>query len=596
MSSPSPSLSYPDASPKVPKAQAFTAAFALFALSLVLRWTGIDSGMPHIGESDPYIVQQMDVLRDRGLTDRHMAGWKYPHLVATIAAALPLNLDAPGPEAHLEAHLAAASKKRIHVRRVAGFMSSLAAPATFLVALRILGLRWALVAGLLAATSLLQLCFSWQARPHGPVAGMAAMATWFCVRFAERPSYTRASAMGVSCALSLSTLHTGAAALGPMGAALVIALRSMAGRRRHAVAMAVTATSTVAAIGTWFYLRAATGFGVKAAKDAFALDGSEQPGAKVLGTYWISDHPLPSDAFTGEGFSVFGQTMWAFDPILGVLAALGTLALLKAVMRPRSLSPAAWCLLAFTVPTFGVLCGFTLSYPRFFLIVILPLAIAGAAGGRALVRTLPARHVGTACVAAACALMFFVAAKFAWLRATPDTFAEAAAVLEEQGLLDGVVNTTNVPSFPRLVDPAYLPASMRWEGHPWERYQLDMNGRTGGVQRKIVTFRDMAKFLQSPSPADAIRQDLQTADAVIVSTSPKRGRALLADRWDWLRDTWLEVLDGPEWELVETVATSRGEPGFATGYWLSFRTVLVERRLGPTIAVYRRVARSPVGR
>lgn len=575
--------------PQIRKTQAITAAIALFALSLALRWTGIDSGMPHIGESDPYIVQQMDPLRERGLADRHMAGWKYPHLVATIAAALPVDLEVPPPEAPLEAHLRAASSKRIHVRRVAGFLSSLVAPATFLVALRLLGFRWALLAGLLAATSLLQICFAWQARPHGPVAGMAAMATWLCVRFAERPTYARAGAMGLGCAFSLSTLHTGAAALGPMGAALLLAFRSMAGRRRRAAGMAVVSIAAVAAIGTWFYLRAADGFGVQATKETFALDGSNQPGAKVLGTFWMSGHPLPSVAFTGEGFRIFGMTMREFDPILGLLAIIGLLVSLKSVLRPRALSPAAWCLLAFSVPTFGVLCGYTLSYPRFFLLVILPLAIAGAAGGRAIVRAASIAHVGALCVGAACALMFFVAGKAAWLRAKPDTFTEAATLLEEKGLLGEIVHTTNVSSFPRFVDPAYLPPSMRWEGHPWERYQLDMEGRSGGVRRRIVTLRDMAKILQAPDPADAAREELEGAGAAILAVSPRRGRALLAERWDTLRDTWLGVLEGPEWRSVGTVAATRGAPTFATGYWVSFRTVLVGRRLGPTIAVFRRV-------
>ncbi len=586
-----PSLPDPGSGPSPSRARVLVAALTLFFVALALRWTGIGSGMPHIGEPDPYIVQQMDALRERGLADRHMAGWKYPHLVATIAAALPLELDTLPQGAPLEAHLAEASKKRVHVRRVTAFLSSVAAPATFLVALRLLGFRWALLAGLIAATSLLQLCYSWQARPHGPVAGMAAMATWLCVRFGERPSLPRAGAMGFGCALSLSTLHTGAAALGPMGVALLLALGSMKGRRWHVLGMAAAAGLIVTSIGTWFYLRASDGFGVQAAKDAFALDGSGEADAKVLGNFWMSGHPLPNVAFTGEGLRVFGRTMTMLDPILGVLALIGLVTSLKGLLRPRQLSPAAWCLLAFTVPTFTVLCGYTLSYSRFFLLVILPLAVAGAAGCRSIARLLPKGHVGALGAGLACALMFFVAGKFAWLRTQPDSFTVAAETLEREGLAKGVVHRTNIGSFPRFVDPAFLPESTRWTGHPWERYQLDLKARTGGVRMKILTLQGMAKILQSPDPAGAAASELSDADAAIVALSPRRGRPLIAKRWDDLRDTWLRALDRPGWEAVETISTTTGEPGFATGYWVSFPAVLRAQRLGPTISVYRRVAR-----
>lgn len=566
------------------------AGLFLFAVALALRWVGIDSGLPHIGEPDPYIVKQADVLRQQGLTDRHMAGWRYPHLVGTIAAALPFDEATPGPEAPLDSHLEAASAKRIHVRRVTGFLSALVAPGTFLVALRLLGFRWAFLAGLIAATSLLQLCFSCQARPHGPVAGMAAMATWLCIRYAERPSFPRAGAMGLGCALSLSTLHTGAAALGPMGAAVLLALRGAPGRRLRALAMGTFAAAIVGAIGAWFYVRAEDGYGTQKTRETFTLDGSDEVGAKLLGTIWMNGHALPAAAFTGEGVGVFALTMRDFDPVLGILAILGALVSLRFLLKPRSLSPAAWCLLAFTVPTFVVLCGYSLSFSRFFLIVILPLSIAGAAGARALTQLPKARGLGTGVAAAGCGLMLFVAAKFAWLRTQPDSHTEAAVALEQAGLAEAVIHSTNVRSFPRFVDPAYLPKYMRWEGHPWDRYQLDLDGRSGGTKLKIVGLQQMGKMFASPNPEAAVRASLKGADAALVALSPRRGRRLFADRWDALRDHWLDALSGPDWETLAEIPATTGEPTYATGHWISLRTLLVSKRLGPSIAVFRRVS------
>ena len=548
---------------KLPRARTVVlGALLAFLAAFGLRITGIFAGLPHIGEPDTYIVDQARTLMDRGLTDRYRAGWKYPHLVATIAAATaPFDLpEEPAAfDAGLPEHLDAAAPLLRHVRVVSAVLSSLVAPATFLIALRFFTVRYALLAALLASVSLLHICFSWQGRPHGPVSGMAALAVLGCIRWSEKPTLSRALVMGLGCAASLSTLHTGAAALGPFAVASIASLFLHRAARGRVVAGSLLAALVIGAFGAWFYVRADDGFGIEKNPEAFVLAASEGEGEDgasptVFSAVRLSGHPIPFNAFNGRGFPVAGVAYGGYDPVLGGLAFFGILAMFAGLRRWRThaRSPAVWCVVAFTLPTLAVLCGYALSYPRFFLLLTAPLGLFAAAGVRwlsGLVQWRPGRMALRAAAGAAVLVAGFAAAKCVWLRLSPDTFARAAEVVVDQGYTAAPFHTANLGTLPLFVKPSAMLQDRRHSGEPWDIYQWDVRrrAREAGVQGPadrlgvplIATpVSDYIRMLQVDDKTEIVREQLASSEAetVLLGLSPKRSRAQMAESWDAYRD------------------------------------------------------------
>ena len=577
-----------------------TCALVIFALALIVRVSTIGALLPHLGEPDAYIVQQTEALIEDGLADRHFAGWKYPHFIATAAAVtvpfeLPTTRAAPG--ASLEDHLTAAAPLQRHVRIVVAVVASLVAPATFLVALRLVAFRWALLAGLFAAANLLHLSYSWQARPHGAVAGTAMLAVLASIRWAERPGIARALLAGLACAASTATLHFGAAALAALGCAAMFAVARSSDQRLRAAASVLLAAAVVAASTVWFYDRADDGYGVEKNPESFTIpdpgsDADEDEGGLDFSSIRLSGHPIPLDAFNGAGIAVAWDAFWTHDPAQTILALFGILGLAAGVVRsrpwredPRRLSTVL-CIAGFAIPTFLILAGYSLSFARFFAVLVGPFALVAAMGARLLSRA----RAGSLVAGCLVMLAAFPAAKFAWLRSRDDTLTRVAAVLEEEGWSKSPFHTTNLNTLPMLVRPDLLVEDRRWSGKPWDKYLLDAPEINGSAALIASTYTELAQMLSSDDPGDVARRILadKKPDTVLVSLADMRGRPALASRWDAMRDAWLSVLAEEGFELERKIAAASEDEPIPVMHGGSAWRVMLARRLGPSIGIYRR--------
>lgn len=576
-------------------------------MALGLRLTAIEASLPHIGESDTYIVDQAERLIEHGLTDRYRAGWKYPHLVATVVAATS-PVDVPPAvvplDATVEEHLAAAAPLQRHTRVVTATLSSLVGPATFLIALRFLSLRFALFAALLASCSLLHICFSWQARPHGPVSGMAAVALLACIRWAERPTLPRALAMGTACSASICTLHTGAAAMGPFAVAAVAALVLHRGLRRRTLVGALLAALIVGAASGWFYKRSADGFQVEQNPEAFVLAGSERETGEgrepiKFSAVRLSGHPIPFNAFNGGGLPVARTAYWGTDPALTVLAGFGVLAALLGLRRwrERLRDPAFLCVAAFAIPTFGVLAAYSLSFPRFFLLLTAPFGLLAALGARWLLK----KPIGRIPVLVATAVVFAGAGKTVWLRLHKDTFAIATETLLQEGYAERPMHVTNLSTFPLFLETRAMIPDRQYAGEPWDTYQWTLrrrakaSGAVGpaemyGVPLHATSYIDYGRLLAGEDRAVIARELLaaSSAETVLVGLNDKRSRQQMAERWDAMRDAWITVLEEDGWTRTHTIEAASNHGNYPIIHWLSFRLLMEAKRHGPTIAIYRR--------
>lgn len=606
-------LAHPPSGPRVPFRAPMTSysphpssravlvgAAVVFVLALVARVADIGALLPHLGEPDAYIVRQTEALMEDGLGDRHFAGWKYPHFIATAAAVTaPLDVRAAAApsDAVLEDHLAAAAPLQRHVRIVVAVVASLVAPATFSVALRFFAFRWALLAGVFAAASLLHLSYSWQARPHGAVAGTAMLAVLACVRLAERPGTGRALFAGLACAASTATLHFGAAVLASLVAAAVIAIARSPGKRGRATVGALLAAVVVLASTVWFYDRADDGYGVEKNPESFRIpdpgaDGDGVEGGLDFSSIRLSGHPIPLDAFDGAGIAVAWEAFWSHDPAQTMLALVGAFVCALALVRWRALRAdprrlaAVLCVAAFALPTFAVLAGYSLSFARFFAVLVGPFALLAATGARVLGRS----RIGRVAMGILVGLALLPAAKFAWLRSRSDTLTRAAEVLEGEGWAESPFHTTNLNTLPMLVRRDLLVEDRRWSGKPWDRYLLDAPEIDGSVALIGSTYAELAQMLGTDDPAAVARHilDEREPETVLVSLADMRGREAVASRWDAMRDAWLDVLESGGFELVHKVAAGAEDEPLPVMHGGSALRVMKARRLGPSIGIYRR--------
>ena len=179
------------------------ALVALTAFGLALRLTGIGFLLPAYWEPDQRVYStQVDLLR-RG--DPHPEVHVAPR--AADASPLPKTLDE---------HLERASASRRQIRSVIASLSALLVPATYFLARRFLRREHALVAALLAATSVLHLLYSQQTRPHGVSSAMIAWALVGALVVRRRGDALAYAFAGLALGLAICTLQSGLAALPPL--------------------------------------------------------------------------------------------------------------------------------------------------------------------------------------------------------------------------------------------------------------------------------------------------------------------------------------------------------------------------------------------
>ena len=340
------------------------ALVAVTALAAALRLTAPDHGLPCDAEPDIYTVRHVERLREEGLGDRYLAGWKYPLLIGAVTAALPWSADAPAADAPLDEHLHAAGASIRWTRYVSMTLAILAAPLTLLLALRFLGPGGAVLAALFVATSGLHTWMSVQARPHAPAAALVVLAVLASARWIERGRARDALCAGVAAGLSGAALHSGLAGGLAFGAAAVSVL---ARRRGAAVPSAALAGAIALGFVVWAY-----GLEPHEPRDWHLRETAhlERVGADDDHVAF-GGHLLRSDMFNGRGFLALLGAFRRLDPALGLLAALGLVAALARALRRRTLEgvdrPALTAAAAAAVPFLAVFGLYELTYDRFFL-------------------------------------------------------------------------------------------------------------------------------------------------------------------------------------------------------------------------------------
>ncbi len=442
----------------------------IVALALGLRLASVGRLLPSLREPDAFEVYEMQRAQgDPALVKGVNFHERYPWLLAWTLAALPA-AHAPAELAPAEAeerHLALAARPFVVVRTAVALLATLQVLLTFFLARRFVSERLALLASLLVATSLLQLLFSVEARPHGAHAGLALLALIATLQLAERFSLARLSLAVLGSAAAVATLQLGLSTLPPLALACFLA----AGRgfaRRALVALAAPLVAGALALA-WY---------------------TNKPYVDAQGIHLASAE--------GGGHTLFFQLMdflgswrgavmlFEHDPALAALAGAG---LLLVLVRARSLWREA------QVPTRRALlvaCAFALPYTLVitiqgevyerFLLPLLPfLAILGAHCAGWLWSKRPLRVVPIAALAFGCVS----AAQFARLALVPDAFEQAAGWLREHAREGERIALFPDNALPLLYTPASVAAQIvdpAQENVPWVTYQATIPSLAPGTR------------------------------------------------------------------------------------------------------------------
>lgn len=429
----------------------------LVALALALRLIGLGHQLPQHPEEDALIVSQAEHLRSVWAGEPPVRALD-PHYPLVLASALALWPPTPHDAERerddpLAWHLARASEGHRRARALVAWIATLAVPVAWLLARRFVGEAWALFAAAMTAFSLLHLQYSQAARPHGALATWIALGLWLDLRLLERGRWRDHLGAALAAALALGTLHTGASALLPLGAAQAIRLRrdGAAALPRVLASLALVAVLGLLAYGWPFHTR-----------------GSEL--AQAQGQVLLSGHVIPAASFDGGGFARMLPLLWQTDPLLLLCAALGLASALASwVLGRRRPGGDAWLLASWAVP-FLVVLGVYSRLPSRFLLPLVPLLAVLASIGLARGRLGPRAAAALAC--ALLALPAWAGARLAWLRARPEVAQVVAAWIEanaqrERDLLY-VDIVAQPPLFLRNEDGApHFSARM----FVWDRYQ-----------------------------------------------------------------------------------------------------------------------------
>lgn len=453
---------------------------ALIALTLVLRFTGLDKLQPHLDEADPGLVVQLQLLREGVEPDpvAHKPYLAYPTLIARGVALIPEHsTEAAAP---LEEQLAAAGADFVRMRTAIALLASLLVPLTWLLARRFLGDFGALTACAFVALSLLHQLFSQQARPHGAHATIALAAVLAALAFQKRPSGLRLVLASLACACAIACLHTGVFTLVPLVVAWWFARRD--GQRLPWWNVVLALVSSALAVW-WLYPR----------PPRIENDG---------GTVEFGGHTLHFDKLDFTGLRTCATVMADYDPALLIAASIGAVLLLVRFARGARVKCERH-------PEFAVVFAYAGSYALAlsvfgetvdrFLLPLLPYfgLLAGVA-----VESVRPTIVRGAFAVLALAWPSFVTARYVAVRAASDTFELAARWVD-----DNVASEAeHVLLSPRLVLPLdhsanaleFAKSDGTLRKRPWIRRQLD--GAVVSDRERFALFIAPAKLVNQTSP------------------------------------------------------------------------------------------------
>ncbi|MBK7643282.1 MAG: glycosyltransferase family 39 protein [Planctomycetes bacterium] len=373
--------------------------------------------LPHVEPLDGTVIErQVAIYRYPQPGDEHDESYHYyPHLTSRLVAQLPDPRATLPYDDSLESQLAFAGAPWLEFRRVSVVLTTLLILATWLLARRFAGERWALFAAALLATSLLFGFYSAEMRPHGIAATANAFAVLACLRLLSQGSLASYLLAGSACGLAVGALQYGVFTLPCLLVAHLLARR---GEKRAwwKLALALLPVALCVRVFYPFYFVAGESY--------FDVQGANLN---------LSGQPLKLDKFNGAGFRTIFETLCSYDPLLLVLGLGGALLLFVRALRRRSLGErgaSVLVCLAFALP-YGFVTGMYAETWERFVVNLLPWFSICAAVVFALWHTRARRPWLP--VATACALlvpMLLLDCKLAQVRSAPDTLQLAARWVE----------------------------------------------------------------------------------------------------------------------------------------------------------------------
>lgn len=464
----------------------------LVACALGLRLASVGRLLPQDREPDAFEVYEMQrVQHDPALVKGVNFEQRYPWLLAWTLAALPAAhapQDVSAAQAE-ERHLATAAHPFVRVRLAVALLATLQVLLTFFLARRFVSERQALLAVFLVGTSLLQLLFSVEARPHGAHAGLALLALIAALQLVEDFGWVRLALAVLTSAAAIATLQLGPSTLPP----LFVACLLLRGRRRGLrVALALGAPLAALLLARPWYTSPLS-------VDAQGIHLASQEGGGHTLSFGVMD-------FLGSWRGA--QMLFEHDPVLALLAGGGILLALAHVRSAwraagaatrRALAVAS----AFALPYALVITVQGEVYERFLMPLLPFLALLGALCAGWIWKLQRAR----ALVLLALGFAALSALQFARLALVPDTFEQAAAWIRRNVDPQSKVVLFPDDSLPLLYSRESVAAQMQdlsARNVPWVTYQATIAALPPGTRTWNVRCfpREMLRLGHAPDEAE----------------------------------------------------------------------------------------------
>ncbi len=349
----------------------------------------------------------------------------YPGLIGCLAAAT-LAPPSEHRRGDVESLRRTAAQDILGLRALVAVLSAGIVPATWLVARRFLGARWALLAAGLASFSTISAWYSSMARPHAVVAAFVMGTVAASLRARESGRIRDFVLAGVLASLAFGSLHSGACAWAAIAAAWWWCARPRMGRPLAGLVLAST------------LLLAAFLALLRGEPPPDLASGGGGIGNALLSLLGMGVHGVDAAYFDGRGFQRLGRAALDYEPVLtlGVVLAVGGL-LVRCLRRSRWPERAGraelWTAAAHPGAHLVLFGAYGNSFQRFWLPLIPAACLLAAYGAREiLARTSGAarRWTAAALVLLGC-LQIATAAKIVVLRSRETTHELAAAWIEE---------------------------------------------------------------------------------------------------------------------------------------------------------------------
>lgn len=553
----------------------------LTAGALALRLVGIGYLLPYHQEPDGVIVWQASYLErpeGEGMVELSYPAPFYPRLLARMLSVLPghSHVQVLPASASLAEHMAAAGEPYLRGRYLIAVLATLAVPATFFLARRFMASGWSLLAAAFMATSLLNLTYSQQARPHCASTSLSLLAMLPIVALVRSGRFWTYVAAGVLTGITLGALQNGVFVVPAL--CLAHALSRKRDWRGFLAALAIVA---VAVWGFYSYLLG-NGF--------TSPDHPEEINVGGQSLRW--------DLLSGDGFRQILHGFWSYEPVLCAIALAGAVIGIVRVARhddrPDATTLREVCVVLAFPLAFAAVWGWWNVLPARFVNPLIPyLCILGAYGASVVVPKLNAGlEAGQrrfACVASAVVLLAlptYASVKLCYLRSHDDTLKVAARWLEEhadrQKDLILYALTVCLPLPVQAEGIEALPVIYRF---PWDHYQLKLpREATASGYRVHTLFRpNMRREGQIlPDTIKSMLAEEQGQYAVVFVPSAK------AVGKDFTRVALREALGEPVFSCLPY--DLRHTELHGSGYELGFHAlerVLRSDRWGPPIEIYR---------